>query len=106
MSVTIHDEAVVCKGAVLKGTVAIGAGITAVTSRGVLFLVRRKHRIAIRVYLFVSRPSRLLPPGLGRSPAAMPLACLDPAAVITAGTIIHTACEINGEVTYAWIAFH
>ena len=47
MSVTIHDEAVVCKGAVLKGTVAIGAGITAVTSRGVLFLVRRKHRIAI-----------------------------------------------------------
>ena len=34
MLVTIHDEAVVCKGAVLKGTVTIGAGITAaVTSR-------------------------------------------------------------------------
>ena len=34
MSVTIHDEAVVCKGAVLKGTVAIGAGIPALNSPG------------------------------------------------------------------------
>ena len=86
---TIHDEAVVCKGAVLKGTVTIAAGITAaVTSR---------RMFAAHAGLQLSAPSiSALPPGLGRSPAAMPLACVDPAAVITAGTIIHTACEITG----------